>query len=111
MNAKIFQYITPLRVFCVIFIILLIGEIIIYNQSETDPELGGLILIAYSTLILISGVFDLILSKVLKTKQLDSSNCINCFIFHHTLGVSVIQHKKRIKQKNALRNSQGIFYI
>lgn len=68
-TKRIFQYVTPLRIFCLAFLTLLIVEIIIYMQSKTDPGLGGLILIAYGVLVLISGVLDTILSKLLNTKR------------------------------------------
>ena len=69
MKKWIFKYLSPLRVFCLVFLTLFIVEFILYKQSGKDPGLGGLIMIAYAMLILISGVLDLILSKLLKTKR------------------------------------------
>ena len=69
MKKTILKYLTPLRIFWIVFLILLIGEIVIYINSKKDPGMGGLIMIAYGTLVLIGGILDLILSKLFSTKK------------------------------------------
>jgi len=69
MKKTILKYISPLRIFWIVFLFLLIGEIVIYVKSDKDPGMGGLIMIAYATLVLVGGILDFILTKLFSTKR------------------------------------------